>query len=288
MIILDFNQVAIANLMTSMGGDKTQVNENLLRHMILNTIRFNKVKFEKEFGELVIACDDKNYWRKAIFPYYKAARKKHRQESGLNWNEIFRVLNSVRDELKEFFPYRVIQIDHAEADDIVATLCKEFGRDLGNNDPILILSGDKDFGQLQKYTNVKQYDPVRKKFLRQSDPYKFLLEHILKGDVGDGIPNVLSSDDTFVSDSRQKPIRSKFIDEVLAADWPIGAPLFNEEIWRNYNRNKKLIDLEEIPQEISIDIMASFNAQASKSRDQLFNYFIKFKLKNLTEHISEF
>lgn len=278
MIILDYNQVALANLMV--GGHKNiNANEDLLRHMILNSIRMNKVKFEKEFGELVIACDATSNWRKQFFPYYKANRKKNRQDSGLDWNEIFRILNAVRDELAEFFPYPTVRVEHAEADDVIATICHEHGRQLGG-DPILILSGDKDFQQLQKYSNVSQYDPTRKKWIKCNDPETFLKEHILKGDTGDGIPNVLSSDDTFVANARQKPLRAKKIDELLNH--------VPEELQINWHRNALMIDLDRVPQDIKDETMKVIHAQSDKGRDKLFNYFIKYKLKNLTECISEF
>jgi len=281
-IILDYNQVALANLMVS-GPKNVNANEDLLRHMILNSIRMNKVKFEKEFGELVIACDATSNWRKQFFPYYKANRKKNRQDSGLDWNEIFRILNAVRDELAEFFPYPTVRVEHAEADDVIATLCHEHGRQLGG-DPILILSGDKDFQQLQRYSNVSQYDPTRKKWIKCNDPENFLQEHILKGDTGDGIPNVLSSDDTFVANARQKPLRSKKLEELKMLhfwDWA-------EDVSKNYQRNRMLIDLNAVPDRIRAATKQAVEEQSDKGRDKLFNYFIKYKLKNLTECISEF
>jgi hypothetical protein len=243
----------------------------------------NKVKFEKEFGELVIACDATSNWRKQFFPYYKANRKKNRQDSGLDWNEIFRILNAVRDELAEFFPYPTVRVEHAEADDVIATLCHEHGRQLGG-DPILILSGDKDFQQLQKYSNVSQYDPTRKKWIKCNNPEDFLQEHILKGDTGDGIPNVLSSDDTFVANARQKPLRSKKMEELKMLhfwDWA-------EDVNKNYQRNRMLIDLNAVPDRIRAATKKAVQEQEGKGRDKLFNYFIKYKLKNLTECISEF
>lgn len=287
MIILDFNQVAIANLMTSIRGHATEVNENLLRHMILNSIRMNRTKFVGEYGEVVIACDSRNYWRKQLFPYYKASRKKTRDQSGLDWNEIFRVLNKVREELKEYFPYPVLNVETAEADDVIASLCKMYGRDLGG-DPILILSGDKDFMQLQKYANVTQYDPIRKRFLKTNNPEKYLLEHILRGDTGDGIPNVLTEDDCFVAGARQRQLRQKSIDEIMSADWPEDWSKADETFVRNYNRNRSLIDLSYIPEDLEEKILEEYNSQLGKQRNKLFNYFIKNKLKHLTECIGEF
>jgi hypothetical protein len=286
-IIVDLNQVMIANLMMSLKGVSLNVDENLLRHMILNSIRMYRTKFGSEFGEMIIACDDRNYWRKDRFPYYKASRKKNRDASELDWNSIFTSLNKIRDELKEYFPYRVIQCEKAEADDVIGVLCNKFGMPVGG-DPILILSGDKDFQQLQKYSNVQQYDPVRKRWLKCLDPEKFLIEHIIRGDTGDGVPNILSADESFVANIRQKPIRSKFVDDVTAADWPEDCSLFNEEIIRNYSRNKQLIDLGCVPENIQESILSSYEEQSDKKKKDLFNYFIKNKLKLLTECISEF
>lgn len=290
MLILDLNQVMISNLMMSLGGHKIVMDENLLRHMILNTIRSNLVKFRNEYGDdLVIACDDKNYWRKSYFPYYKANRKKNRDASDLDWNNIFQSLNKIRDEIKANFPYRTIQVESAEADDIIGTLCSEYGRDLGG-EPILIISGDKDFVQLQKYTNVSQYDPVRKRWLKNQRPTEFLYEHIIKGDSGDGVPNFLSEDDIFISEGRQRPVTAKklrvWIDELLNGKEP--QEVFSHEQLRNWNRNRTLIDLEMIPDDIREQILDQFNDQENRDRSRLFNYFIANKLKNLTEKIGEF
>ena len=288
MIIMDLNQVMIANLMVQLGNHtNVELQEGLLRHMILNSIRLNKRKFQ-EYGELVIACDDKNFWRKKIFPYYKAARKKQRNESELDWSRLFEMLNKIRDELKEFFPYVVLQVESAEADDIIASLCKKNGVELmnGGTEKILILSGDKDFVQLQKYANVDQYNPVLKKWVRNKDPHKFIKEHIIKGDRSDGIPNIASSDDTFVSGKRQKPIRQTKINMLLQQpldEWP-------SEWQRNWHRNKQLVDLNEVPEEIDQCVMDSWEQQTKKpaDRSKLFNYFVSRQLKGLMENINEF
>ena len=279
----------ISNLMVHMRGLHAELNENMLRHMILNSIRMNKKKFEKEYGELVIACDDKNYWRKKYFPYYKANRKKNRDESTLDWNTIFTSLNKIREELKDSFPYRVIQIESAEADDIIGTLCMMHGRHLGG-DPILILSGDKDFVQLQQYSNVTQYDPIRKRFLKVPNPREYLYEHIIRGDVGDGVPNFLSEDDIFISAGRQRRITSKklteWVSQLLTGIDPV--EIFDSEQLRNWNRNSALIDLTQVPDDIREQIITEFDSQENKERKDLFNYFIKHRLKNLTESIGDF
>jgi|TARA_R110002167_G_scaffold63643_1_gene179860 hypothetical protein len=283
MILVDLNQVMISNMMMQIGNHQNaQVDENMLRHMILNTLRFNRQKFHREFGELLITCDDKNYWRRQSFPYYKANRRKARDSSELDWSAIFNALNNIRDELKEFFPYKVIQIDTCEADDIIGTIVHKEGKELNVGEPILILSGDHDFKQLHKYANVKQYDPTRKRWISHSDPNQYLAEHILKGDAGDGVPNVLSPDNTFVMGIRQRPVTKKRM-----LDWQ-DINKMDDEVKRNYFRNKSMIDLTQIPATIKETILERYDAENPKDRSQLLNYFIKNKLRNLMESISEF
>jgi len=288
MILLDLNQVMISNLMMQPGIASGGIDENLIRHMVLNSIRMYNVKFKDEYGDLVICADDKKYWRKDLFPYYKAARKKSREDSPYDWNLIFETLNRVRDEIRENFPYKVIQIDKTEADDVIGTICINYGVELKNSqsEKILILSSDKDFMQLQKFANVDQYSPMAKKFLKTSEPIKFLKEHILKGDRGDGIPNILSSDDTFITEARQKPVTEKKLNT-----WVAQKPedFCDASMLRNYQRNESLIDLSKVPSEYADRILTAYRSPKEvKGKDKVLNYFIKNRMKQLMEHIQEF
>jgi 5'-3' exonuclease len=284
-IIVDLNQVMLSNLLMQLGNHtNAQLEENMVRHMILNSLRSYRSKFKDEYGELVIACDNTNYWRKKIFPYYKANRKKNIESSELDWKNIFECLNKIRAELKEYFPYKVLDVESAEADDIIATLVTKFGSGLNTGEKILILSGDKDFIQLHTYSNVSQYDPTRKKWIKHEDPERFLHEHILKGDAGDGVPNVLSPDNCFVVGDRQRPLTAKKMEKIMGTD-------LNEmesNIARNYSRNAQLIDLSFTPETIREKVMEQFNSQENRDRSKLLTYFINNKLKNLTEHLGEF
>jgi hypothetical protein len=283
MIIVDLSQVMISNLMVQLGNHtNTEIEEDLLRHMVLNSIRSYNQKFKNEFGEMIIACDAGNNWRKQLFPYYKANRRKNREKSELNWTHIFDVLGKVREELKEYFPYRVIQIDGAEADDIIGTLAAKFG---DTSEKILIMSGDKDFVQLQRYMNVKQYDPVQKKWRTTNDPDRFVKEHIMRGDTGDGVPNFLSADNTFVVGARQKPISQKKLDAWIHLD---PSEFCDENMLRGYKRNQQLVDLTFVPENLRVQVLEEYEAQAGKGRSKLFNYFIEKRLKNLLESINEF
>ena len=294
MIILDYSQVVISNLMAEIGSrTDVEIEINLLRHMVINTIRSFKTKFSREFGDVVIACDSRKYWRKKYFPYYKANRKKAREDSGFNWPLIFDAINIIKEELKQIFPYRVIEVEGAEADDVIATLVvyalthetKMVGL-IEEPYPVLIVSGDHDFLQLQKYSHVKQFSPIQKKFVKpDSTPQRVVLEHIIRGDKGDGVPNVLTSDDAIVRGERQRPISSKKIEEWLSN--PSSMPK-DEEFRRNFDRNQTLVDLTFIPGDIQTSIINTFTEYPRKDKSHLLNYFISNKMKKMIEHIEEF
>ncbi len=262
--------------------------------MVLTSILSYKRKFGDKYGQMVFCTDDRKYWRKEFFPYYKANRKKMRDASKFDWNLIFTTLNKIRDEIADKFPYVVIRVEGAEADDIVATMCKytqshrliQEGLDQVP-EPVMILSGDKDFLQLQKYPNVHQYSPILKKFLIEKEPQRYLLEHILTGDSGDGIPNFLSNDAVFVTpDQRQKPIRKDKLAEWVASDNL--ESMFDETMLRNFKRNQTLIDLSNVPPKIEQKIIEAFEKGPQGERRNLLNYFIENRLKYLMESISEF
>ena len=286
MILIDMNQVCISNLMMQIGSKKqNDVDENLVRHMVLNSLRMYRSRFSAEYGELVLCYDSKKYWRRDYFPNYKSNRKKDREASGLDWNLIFETLNNIRDEIKENFPYKVLEVEGAEADDCIATVVDYVSKTPTAYEQVLILSGDKDFIQLQKHNFVKQFSPVLKKFVNGQDPHLYIREHILKGDRSDGIPNFLSSDDTFINELRQKPLAKKKI-----SVWVDLKPedFCTEEMMRNYQRNKTLIDLECIPNVLKEEILLEYLKPPIGERSKLLNYFISKRLKNLMNDIGDF
>jgi hypothetical protein len=280
MIIADYSGIAISNLFTM----REQLSEGLVRHMILNSLRSYNVKYRDEYGEMVIACDGGNTWRKQIFPQYKASRKKNREESGLDWAEFFRILGVVRDEIRENLPFKVIHLQGLEADDIIATLT-ENTQNFGQGQPVMIISSDTDFVQLHRYKNVKQFSPMKKAFIKESDPIRYLQEHILRGDSGDGVPNVLSADDVFVSGGRQSPIRAKQIDEWIT-NWDKLDYHMNQQQYRNFQRNQQLIDLSKIPAQNKAEIINTFDTVKTKSNT--LNYLISKRCSQLIECAEQF
>jgi 5'-3' exonuclease len=282
MIIIDYNQVAISNLMEQIGSSKTPVDESLVRHMILNTIRTYVKKFKESYGpEVIIACDNKKYWRREVFPHYKAGRKKARESSGHDWSTIFDCLNKIRDELKNHSPYKVLDVDTCEADDIIGVLATKFS----STQKVMILSSDKDFAQLQRYPNVEQFSPILKKAIKEPLPLVQLKQLIIRGDKSDGIPNILTQDNVFVDGGRQRPIT-----EVKIINWLNQPPkeFCNEEMLRNYARNEMLIDLTKIPETLKETILHSYEEAKGHTKQEFMNYMIANRLKNLLEVIDEF
>lgn len=275
MIIIDMNQIMISNLMAQLKNDK--LNEKLVRHMVLSSLRSYEQKYGEKYGEMVLAYDSKQYWRKTYFPYYKQNRKKDREKSQHDWSAIFDVLNKIRDEIREYFPYKVVEVLGAEADDVISTLCKN----KGPKELILILSGDKDFIQLHKYPGVYQYNPITKKSLGFDNPHAYIKEHIIKGDKSDGIPNFLSPDDCFVKGERQKPISQKNLAKWV--DMEPAAFCKNEMQLANYHRNRKLIDFDYVPEEIEQQILDEFNSLNISGKKVPLEYFQKHQLNDLMQ-----
>ena len=281
MILIDYSQIALSNIIVQKLND-----ESMIRHMILNSIRMYNKKHRDEYGQVVICADGMNTWRKEFFPEYKAHRKKNREESDQDWNEIFRILHTVRDEIRDYLPYKVVHMEGVEADDIIGTLTMQT-QEFGMDEPVMIISSDKDFIQLQKYKNVKQWSPIQKKFVTDKNPRTYLFNHIMRGDSGDGVPNVLSADDTFISENSQTPLRQTRIDNWLENSDNLREHM-DEDTYRNYQRNKKLIDLTDIPENIQESIINNFNGQSKTPNMKVLNYLIKKRCNHLIEVVEEF
>lgn len=261
---------------------KKEINEGMIRHIVLNILRSYNKQFRTKYGKMVICCDSKKYWRRDIFQYYKSHRKKDRDKSDFDWNMIFNTLNKIRDELKENFPHKVIEVESAEADDIIAVLSKEYSK----SESCVIISSDKDFLQLQKYKNVTQYSPLLGSFLKADNPKVYVKEHIIRGDRGDGIPNFLSADDTFYKGERQKRINKKNLEF-----WVKSKPedfCISDTMLRGYARNQALVDFDYIPQTVQENIIESFSNTKVNTKMNFLNYLIKNRLSNIMESADDF
>lgn len=301
MILIDYSQVALATILTfqrELKGDEAEV-KNLIRHVTLSTIKSYKKKYGKEYGQIVICTDGRKYWRKEVFEHYKAGRKKARDASDLNWKLIFDTLSEMREDLRTHFPYKVISVDRAEADDIIAVMTEwcqsnELIQEGLMEEPqkVLILSSDKDFKQLQlapfSSGNVRQWAPMQKKFITASkqEITNFTIEHIVKGDAGDGVPNILSKDDVFVVGDRQKPVSSKRLEEFYEKG--IDA-CRNDEERRNWQRNATLVAFDNIPKDVKEEIVQAYlNSKPKNDKMAIMNYLIEHRCRLLLDELEDF
>ena len=283
MIIVDYSGIALASIIINKTND-----EDMIRHMILNSLRMYHKRYKDEYGEMVLAVDAANNWRRSVFPQYKASRKKNRQESTFDWNEAFRLLNLVREEIAENFPYKVIKVDKCEADDVIGTIVADKSTIQFNVEKIMIVSSDRDFLQLQRFPNVKQFSPLLKKELKEDNARYYLFNHIIRGDKGDGVPNILSNDDTFVEGFRQTPMSQKKVDGIIE-DLEQGELLYAASWYRNYLRNEQLIALSETPQELKNEIINTYEKQDPWSnKSKVLPYLIAKRCNNLIESVQEF
>ena len=282
MILVDYSGIAMGALFARGGGDE----EPLIRHFILNSLRMYNVKYRDDYGRMII-CGDGGSWRKEYYPEYKASRKTNRDKDSRDWDKIFNTFTNVRNEISEHLPFDVIHEYGVEADDIIATLVQET-QEFGKHEPVMIISADKDFIQLHKHGNVKQYSPITRKMVTHEDPVLYLKEHIFRGDAGDGVPNVLSADDTFVDeDKKQTPLSKKKIQTWLD-DYDNLENVMPSQAYRNYQRNKKVIDLEEIPQEVKTKILDKYNSLKPTPNMKALNYLIVNRMNNLVESVGDF
>ena len=280
MILVDANQIAISHLMVRSKIENGIYIDSVRKSIIRVLARIHK-KFKMNYGNMVLCYDDKNYWRKQIFPYYKQNRKQERENSKYDWDKVFSVLNTIRDEVRDNFPYHVIQVQGAEADDVIASLAKlNDEKDLP--EPILILSADKDFIQLHKYESVRQYDPIRNKWIEHEDPVQYLQEHIIKGDRSDGIPNILTCDDAIVAGKPQKKMSREKI-STLASMNP--EKFTNYIRLRNWKRNAELIDFSMIPSDVEVRILESYNSTEPRPTISM-NYFIEHNIQDLIDEFA--
>ena len=282
MILVDFSGICLATILINKQND-----ERMIRHMTLNSLRMYNKKFKENYGQMVLACDGANNWRRSYFPQYKANRRKGRDESTFDWNEAFRIMHKIKDELRENFPYKVIHLEGCEADDVIGTLV-ERTQDFGNFEPVMIVSSDGDFKQLQRFDNVSQFSPMTKKYVEETHPRQNLKLKILQGDTGDGVPNVLSDDDTLVEGRRQTPLSKKKKESILQ-DLSEGELLYAASWYRNYCRNETLIDLTKTPQDLKNSIINNFEEQDPwHNKGKVFPYLVANRMNRLIESAQEF
>jgi hypothetical protein len=293
----------------------------LWRYYFLSSI----FKYIEQFGinEVVLAVDSKKNWRKDVFPWYKGHRKLLRDkideeaegEGATEWfkfDEYYTELSTLLQEIKENIPFKVIEVESAEGDDVIGILTSKV------NNEFVIVANDNDFVQLLKNDKVKLFNPLTKKFIECEDPKKQLMLKICKGDKGDFIPSIsdkhtykteflqycveklsiaknpsnaeviLNSDETvlynsmfsFMKEHGIKPSRVTIFSEKVAAGHinndTLGQLLNeNEEMKKRFVRNGKLINLTYQPEELKVKVVDTYMDYEIPSLSGLFTYFVK-------------
>ena len=283
-ILIDINHLVIANIMKTPGIKTNMIDQNLVIHSALNSIRAAKTKLKQKYGNIIICCDNKDYWRRSYFPYYKYSRKKTRDKSVIDWSIIHNALNRITEDLKEYFPYKVINVHKAEADDVICVLLEDVLREEKN----VIFSTDKDFLQLQRMPWVDQFSPRAHVYLKSDDPEGELFEKIIGGDTGDGIPNVLSDSDVFVNDKKRQKRLTVGKKKELQKIGTLEESSIDKTILENFERNKTLIDLRCVPDDVRQSIVEEYNSQSPGDRNKVMQYFIDNRMSELMKKIQEF
>jgi hypothetical protein len=241
-------------------------------------------QFGSKYGDFVLCCDSQLSWRKDIFPFYKIKRKKQRDDSPIDWAGFQTIFSQIKAEFRDHLPYRLVEAEGAEGDDVISVLC-EWNAQRTKPEPVLIFSSDKDFLQLQKYPEVQQWDKLRERWLICDNPLFFLREKIIRGDSGDGVPNIFSPENSFAVGVRQKPVMTAKVEE-----WKQRDPVFNftGEVLERYERNRLLMDLSMIPVPVKAKIANQFLTNAPKPRSGLYNYFVNSRLPELITETGAF
>jgi len=303
MIGIDFSSFAINTITGNLEEKDLDGNADslpLIRRVILTSLLSIKAKYKAKFGnEIVFAVDNKTkpYWRKSVNPYYKGTRKESREKSKYDWSYIFDCMSTVKAELIENFPYKVIEVEGAEADDVIAVLLRYVQENrkvreglIESPEPFLIVSADGDYVQLHKFEGVEQYSPKKGSLITVKsvkEVNESLLTKIIKGDAGDGICNILSAPNCLVDKIRQKAVSTeKFLNPLLENSdhsW------LTEEQQERMRINRILIDFDYIPQDIRDGIVEAYNSYVVKgSKTKVFDYLIKNRLKVLFTRVDEF
>lgn len=288
-VLLDFSNIAWAtfHMNNKISKDKSLTPKQIKQHwkyLMLNGIQ--KVKVKHRPNELVI-CFDSYSWRKKFFPFYKARREMAKKKSGIDKTAFKESIDEIYADLIKYFPFKVVRVEWAEADDVIAALAKHIS---DRGDQIIIASRDKDFKQLLT-SDIRLYDTVEGKFIKCEHPKTYLIKHVLMGDSGDDVPNVRSDDDVFITEGkRQKNCGAKGVEKMLADG--LEETIKKEGLLANFRRNKKLIRLTKstIPGRVWNGAIDCYESQEAKKGNYMLlaEYFGNNRMRRLQKSIDKF
>jgi 5'-3' exonuclease len=285
MVIFDLNHVAYRCLFSMSRVDFKENGGKMLKHMMFNAIFSTCKRFDTE--EVVLCVDSKENWRKKIYPEYKQNRKEKRDEQDdIDWNVFFTSLTEFVEEVKQFFPFYVLQVKYMEADDIAGVLAKNW-----QNKPKIIVTSDGDYIQLLRYKNVQVFDPIKSKFLKCDDPMRQLKIKILTGDRGDNIKSVKHRVGEKTAEKivdNPELLKEMFEDKTVSYTTPEGTEVtLGDEYKERYKQNMILIDLSKTPDVLVKALNKSIAEYQMPTGKEIFQYFSKNKFRDLMHRMEE-
>jgi len=232
LIIVDFSHLFSRNLFVAINQAKPRIKKGkyltedikpYFLHLLFNSLQYNKNKFK---GEMVLAFDSKGNWRKDFYKDYKGTRAKGKETTEIDWDGIHQIIEEVKTTIEENFPFKVLKIPKAEADDIGGVLSKKFG----NERKVVLITSDHDWLQnISHGKYVEMYDPIKMEYsdltpeeneiiqTPAGEMSKFTAIHTLIGDSGDNVPNITFEtkfSDNFLAFLKENEIMSDSVKEV--------------------------------------------------------------------------
>ena len=284
LLMIDLNHVAYRCLF-AIHKDIPQVGWAYFKHAMFNTIFQMCRRFETE--ELILMVDSKENWRKKIHPEYKDNRKENRdKKEDIDWNEFFNAFNEFVCEVKQYFPFYVLQIKYLEADDIAGILARDW-----QHKKKIIVTSDGDYLQLLKYKNIQLFDPMKNKFNTCEDPVRYLKMKILMGDKGDNIPAIKPRIGEVTAArmvDNPSEITTLFEDKTVSYVNPDGTEVtMGDEYKEKYKKNMALIDLNKTPDVFVKMLHKAIEEYQMPTGKEIFQYFSKNKFRELITRMEQ-
>ena len=272
-LLIDMANMAIRTGCKCYRDDPTDTTYNAWKCEFLGNIADLVQKTES--NSVILCQEGKKNWRYDVFEDYKSNRKEAKAKSKLDFDTFYPMADSFCEKLKQYVPniYQ-LKVEGSEGDDLIAILTKN----LTPKNEVVCVSTDRDFYQLLKYNGYSQYHPIKRQYVHVVNPERYLLEKIVVGDKGDGIPHVKPK----VSVKTAASIVEAGLEDWLSKEDP--------QIRANFERNKKLIDFDCIPVHVQQKVMEEFKKLrfSSMSMRDMTQFLFAVGLGNQFDKVPEY
>lgn len=272
-LILDLSNLVWITKYSTMKGN-SPFSRELIIHDFLLQIRALEMKYKAD--GILVACDERNLWRKEIYPEYKGQRDKKRDP---HYEEVRGIMDELKDFFNNFTKIPAISVPRNEADDVIAIASRI------STQKNVIVSSDKDFIQLINDKTILYSPPLRAE--RETKDKEFeLFEKCIRGDSGD---NVFSA----YPRVRTKVLEAVWGDELAMANlFETKRKIDGRKVGEVYEFNKSLIDLDMIPQDhqdtISDKIIEEVSNGSKFNYLGMLRFFGQNNLKKLAKQEQKF